>query len=248
MPTATPSPRLQRVPQTLIVGTGPYARSLAQILDARPFELEMLDIEQPALDRLLNSATRILLVIGGSCSAPNAISQYDQIYTCIRKRSKQRHFHQISVIFICPEHTPLEFETGIADGIGLDNIDTTKGVNVWRRSESLGLLLQRLQSTGAADWSELENRRRSRPKALSLVALISVILSGPLSKISSAAQAVWTEFAEDSHVLENYCNPPHHRNARKWREWLQNAVTGEVTPDLWAEGKKLLPTLKLKRP
>ena len=86
----------------------------------------------------------------------------------------------------------------------------------------------------------LEKRRAADVKRSALAQLRSALRDNDESAGVQAAGHVLSVFDRRQYLLEVFCRPPRHRHGRLLYCWLDAAVTGPVTQDWWASGKKHL--------
>ena len=247
-----PAEWLSAPPETLVVGSGPYAAALAFALGTNSFPMDDLDVgPQPTMDggfpQVFEKLKRALLVVGENISAAEAIQCHGSIWSWLEKLASAGDQHELSFIFVLPAGASTEYERALAIGLGVAGIDSaTTGHSVWRRSGSLTELLEVVSRTRPMDLLPLRARRLADTRHAALAALLATFLDGDRSKAEAAARQALAVFSGHEHHLDIFCRPPSHRHGNLLRNWLRAAVTDGVTPEWLSTGTNQLPEWLLK--
>jgi hypothetical protein len=234
---------------SLVIGSGVYAKSLAQLLE-KPLVPPCILDQEPKLEsgdspHLLNSLERILIVADETARTPELLWRFEKLSTWIEKMTSAKECHLFSMLFVLTETWDEKQEEQLASVFGLAHFDPEKGLVVWRRSESLTGLLKTLTRLGKADIQRIRQRQSNQPRRIALAGLKKALLTTDDLQILHAARLVAAEFEQDRHSMDNFCRPPFHPNGNSWRLWISQTVTDGVTPERRKLGEELLSTLNI---
>jgi hypothetical protein len=234
---------------SLAIGSGVYAKSLAQVLDL-PLLIPILLEQEPKLESgdspfLLNSLERILIIADEISRIAELLWRYESLCAWIEKLTSAKECHLFSTLFVLTETWDAKLEEQLASVFGLAHFDAEKGIVVWRRSESLIGLVNTLTGLGKADIQRIRQRQSNQPRRIALAGLKKALLTTGDAQILHAARLVAGEFKQDCHSMDNFCRPPFHLNGNSWRLWISQTVTEGVTPERRKLGEELLSTLNI---
>jgi hypothetical protein len=241
-----PAEWLSVPPETLVVGSGPYAAALASVmgtasLDARKLAACPEPNEQGGYPRVLEYLERMFFVLGTNQSAADALRCHEDAWNWVVKLTSAGDQHALSFIFILPAEVSSDYESALAIGLGVAKIDpATTGHSVWRRSGSLTKLLDVVSRTQPMDLLPLRARRLADARHAALGALRAAVAGGDRLKAADAARQALSVFSGHEHHLDIFCRPPSHRHGNLLRGWLNASVTDGVTPDWLITGRNHL--------
>jgi hypothetical protein len=233
-------------PETLVVGDGCYARVLAAGLEAGVLSLRELRDEfsvcfDAGVPRVLENLKHAILVVSDSMTPADSLRYHESIWNWVERFSSAGDQHDLTFLFILSPEAPGQYESALALGLGFDQIDpSTTGHSVWRRSGSLPELLAVLSQIQPTDLLALRAWQRADVKRRALKNLQQAVAQDDPLATGAAAREVLGVFAGQEYNLDIFCRQPSHQHGNLLRRWLNAAVTGPVTPDWQAEGRKHL--------
>ncbi len=242
------------LPESLVVGDGPYAAVLASITESAILPSEHLHAG-PAPDGeggyplVLDSLRRALLVVSDDMSAAEALRCHSSLWRWVEDLSSAGDQHDLAVVFVMPATAGREYEDALAVGLYVPAIDPkTTGHGVWRQTDTLMALIELAAAIRPMDALSLRGRRCCDAKRLALAQLRIAAEQGDGTAISAAAKSVQESFCDAEYHLDLFCNAPSHQNANLLRRWLSAGVTSAVTQDWCAEGQRNIPTWLASEP
>lgn len=246
MPHPIPELWFQAPPRTLLAGDGPYASGLAPGLGAAILRLAQLEggpSPKPdgAYDHPLDNLESALMLVPEGMSPAETICHHQWLWDWIEKLTSAKDCHPVSFVFILDSAAPTDFDRALATGLAMHTMDPrTYGHAVWRRSGTTDSLTTLLRATLPRDLQTLRGRcaADARSKAIATFAALLKANADHIA-ISRAANQIASAFKDHEYDLDMFCLPPCHRNGNVFRQWLQSAVTGSVTPDSWEDCKRL---------
>ena len=241
MPTSVPDPWLPNPPQTLLIGDGPYARSLAFIIGGAilPSDDLLSGVEEPqegGLPQVFGSLERVIFVAGAVQSGSDLLRWHRALWIWIEKLSPEGEQHEVALLFVLPDSSVASLEESLAVGLGLKKLDSASGHGVVRMGDSMESLLGKLSAICPLDLPPLRARQTADAAR---VALHRLGRAHDPADIRDAASKVLTIFSGREYHLDLFCRPPSHRNGNLLRGWLRAIVTDGVTPDSVKEGNHL---------
>jgi hypothetical protein len=187
---------------------------------------------------------RILLVVSGGHSPADAIRQADRLWTIVEGISSRGPDHDLAFLFVLPPHATAMFADSLALGFALKPAEFPgAGHNVWRVTEPLAVLLERIAETVPRDLVLLRARRRADHRRNCLTAWRRAIEREDADALPEVSWSVLEAFRGREHDLDLFATPPHHGNGNQLRQWLQRLVTGQVTPEVRKEALLSIPAL-----
>ena len=253
MPHSIPNDWFSEPPRLLVVGGGPYANSLAQVLGAAQLALECLEggperNEGGGFSRVLDHLETVFLVMPDAIAPAEALWHHHWIWDWIEKLTLGREFHEVAVIFILGAEVPASFDLALATSLAVVAVDPAIcGHAIWRSSGELPDLIKVARQLIRKDLQALRCRRSVNVQCKSLRALVAVAQSDADDKAwSSVVNSVADAFRSRNNYLnmDLFCVPPCHRNGHLLRQLLHAAVTEPVTPDIKRRAKELIPLIR----
>ena len=219
--------------ETLVIGEGPYARSLALVLRAGRISPEqiLVGIEVPqegGVPQVLGGLKSAVFIAGASQSAADILGCHAALWRWIERLSPEREQHELAILFILPPsagHVPAE---SLAIGLGCEKFDPESGHAIARMGDSLESLCRALSAIRPCDLPPLRARQASNTRHKAIHQLIE---AGSPNDFAQAARNVAECFRGQEYHLDLFCKPPSHRNGNQFRQWLRHTVTEGVTPD-----------------
>lgn len=228
---------LSSPPESLVLGSGPYASALAFVLEAGLLDCETLEAgpaENDGYPQVLEKLERILLVVGNGMPAADALRHHRAAWEWVGKLSPAGDQHELAFLFVLPPDASQALEESLAVGLGIPEFDPkSTGHAVWRMSGSLESLLSGLAGTRPLDLPPLRARQAAD---VARVALRKLQQAADSHSMREAARAVLSVFSGREYHLDLFCRPPSHRHGNLLRGWLHTVVTSEVTPGSLEEG------------
>jgi len=253
MPHSIPNDWLSEPPRLLVVGSGPYANCLAQVLGAAQLALECLEggpkrNEGGGYPRVFDHLETVFLIIPAAIAPAEALWQHHWVWDWIEKLTLGKEFHEVAIIFVLGAGVPASFDNALATSLAVVVVDSAIcGHAIWRSSGKLPDLLKLSHQSIRKDFQALRNRRSLNVQGKSLRALAEAALSDADSKVwSSAINAVADAFRNGNNYLnlDLFCVPPCHQNGHLFRQWLHAAVTEPVTPDIKRRARELISLIR----
>ena len=241
MSTQIPSEWQHDPPECFVVGDGPCAASLAFVLGTVSISLTELRAgpsrsKSGGFPRVFERLRRVLLVVSDAMSASEALQCHQRIWEWVEKLSSEGEQHDLAFVFVLPPGVEQRYEANLAAGLIVPWLDPeATGHAVWRRSDSLMELLDVIKRTHPADAVSMRARRASDSRQIALSQLRNALSQTDPNLGKDAATAVRAVFGGQEYHLDLFCRPPAHQNGNRLREWLNDTVTGAVTPEQWAE-------------
>ena len=249
MPIAFPDEWLGYPPEMLVVGNGPFATALSQVLAAAQIGSDDM-IFLPEADnngkypRVLNDLQRVFFVVDPAKSAADALMVHDVVWEWVQRLTALKARHQLAIQFIIPRNAEREFREAMCIGLSLTDLDMEiEGYGVCSMEDGLFSLVRLASRIFPKDFIILKNRRNADGRRLALTSFRTAVMQGDDVIIREAAIEVETTFRKKRHYLDLFCNPPRHSNGNSLRSLLEGVVTGSVTPlheELSRELEKLL--------
>jgi hypothetical protein len=248
MPNGIPTQWYAEPPQMLVGPDGVYGRALAQVLGATGFTTEMLrrgpePLQNGSFPNVFDSVQRVLLCVEERTSTAEVIWQHDRLRHWLELLTGAAEYHEVGFVFIAGEHDAQPLDALLRVELGLGSDQEASGITLWRKTESLASLLSALNAVGKRDLQTLRTFRAGQLQRQVLIQLKAAILTGNTNQIHHSAKDVARVFQHDQLSLDNFCNPPCHKNGNAWRRWISRVVTEGVTQELGTEGNDLVPNL-----
>jgi hypothetical protein len=222
-------------PTALVVGGGPYAAALAQVLRAGRLTAEDLGNSARAIEstsRVLDELERVFVVADASESPADVLRSYDALWRWVQLLTKAKKEHRLAVLFVVPEGAAEDFGSVLAVGIAAPIIDPeTTGCGVVEMSAGLAQLLGAATRICPNDFVALNGRRKADLHYSALAGFREAVEQGNVPHVKAAASQVRAAFRGAEHYLDSFCQKPCHPNGHRLREMLDVAVTESVTPE-----------------
>lgn len=228
-------------PEAFVAGDGPYASALASVLGTVPVRIYQLEAgpattKSGGFSRVFDNLKWVLLVVPEAMPASEALQCHKQVWEWVEKLSSEGEQHELAFLFVIPSGVSQNYEESLAAGLVLASIDPeATGHAVWMRSGSLMELLDLIKRTHPSDAVSMRARRASDSRHIALSQLRNALSQTDPSLCRDAAKAVRAVFGGQEYHLDLFCRPPAHQNGNRLRKWLNDTVTGAVTPEQWAE-------------
>lgn len=240
-----PEEWLFRPPKVLVVGAGPYANALAQVLSGSRIGFQEIasfpvspDFESTPL--IWSHLHHVFLVSSPTQSAGDLLAAYRNMWVWVQCLTAEQEEHRLATIFVLPTAHSGQ-KSSLARGLGLKEIDPgSGGLGIADMSKSLADILAIAMRVEPKDFVTVRNRLIADGRRTALRRLGELMADGRrgsafADSIPIAAAAVAEQFRGCEYDLDLFCRSPRHPNGNTLRQWLSHAVTGVVTPLEWKE-------------
>jgi len=219
------------IPQTLVIGDGPYSGALSRVLGTASISHQELSAgpgEQgdTGYPQVLRELERAIIVVGASHSAGDVLGCHAALWRWVEKLSPEGVQHEVAILFVLPASAGDALAESLAVGLGLEKLDPDYGHGIARMGDSLESLCRALSAIQPCDLPPLRARRASNVRHNAIRQLITACQPNDLA---GAARDVAERFHGEEYHLDMFCRPPSHRNGNLLRKWLKEAVTDGVT-------------------
>lgn len=238
---ATPVPErwIEEPPIVLVVGSGPYALALSQVLGAdriAPDALAsgVLPGDSGSYPRALNALERVFVVASPDQSPADLICLHEALWDWVKLLSAAKEEHKLAIQFLLPPSASGDFSRSLAVGLSVPELDSGQ---TGHAASSIGTGLTSLLSVASGitpmDFVQLCNRRKADQYRSNLLALKNAADETAENRLRAAAARVLASFHDQEYHLDLFCRPPCHRNGNRLRSILAEIVTERVTPSSW---------------
>lgn len=230
-------------PISLVAGSGVFATTLGQLLGG-----SLLSIEQcvsatatgepgQRLD-VLDDLKHVLLVVSDEMDPAEALSFHQCLWDLVERLSSHGEEHDLGVVFVLPSFASERFESSLAAGLGLAQLDPeTSGHAAWRRNGTFPELQQLLTRVTPADRVALRARLRSDRRRTAIGRLLLALggVEVETANARSAAQGLARAFRGEEYHLDLFCRSPSHQLGNRLRIWLKEADSEAGPDDAWLQ-------------
>lgn len=239
------------LPSLLVCGDGAFARALTQVL-VGSLRAEQVDLAKAGhgesfgktVSRLHRIST-VLLIWHKEQALADMLWSHGQLWRLILSENGDNDCQSIRWLISSPTALTVDQRAQLARGLMVPEVNGQFGYALCERASGLKGLLETMATTTPADAQEWEARMNHDFKRQQLISLRNSLLNGNLGAVRAASQAVLAQFKSLEIEIDFYCVPPGHPNGGQWRAWLKEAVTRDVTLEMVAHGRSLLPSLNL---
>jgi hypothetical protein len=239
-----PESWLSELPETLLVGDGPYSRALAGVLGAaritdRNLISGVAEGETGGFPQVLDRLGKAILVAPSSHSAADLLQLHAALWRWIEKLCPEGEQHEVTILFVLPPSSGDAFAGSLALGLGLEFLDPSFGLGVARMGDSLESLCRAVSNIRPCDLPPLRARQAGNVKHKLIRRLIK---AGSPNDLVQAARDATEGFREQEYHLDLFCRPPGHRNGNALRHWLREAASEGISSEKFADVKSSLAT------
>lgn len=233
---SVPARWLVEHPRNLLIGDGPYALALGQVLGATCVGLDDLLFgptmhDEGGFPQLLGSLEGVILVAGVGDTAADLLRWHEVVWQWIEKLSPEGDQHDVAILFVLADASGSSIADGLALGLGLEKIDpATNGHGFARMGDTLETLCTTLAAIHPMDLPPLRARKAANQRYQALEELKHAASLNEPTALHAAVEWVRSAFEGCEYHLDLFCRPPNHRNGNQLRTWLNGIVTGSVTP------------------
>ena len=252
---SSPSDWLNKRPDILIVGEGSCARALSAVIQGAETVIFETKGDGSSLPKGWESRIRklsplqnvkaILLIWQSDMSAGDLVWRHSRLWEFILEWNGDDEFQKMGWVIATAHTQSAEQRHQLARQLLVPDLSGDHGYVLWERNSGLLELLEVVEQVHRVDRQEWEARKQHDAKRRRLADLTKVLLNGDLEDVGNYSQAVLAQFEALEMEIDNYCVPNCHTHGNQWRSWLRDAVTNDVTPEMMARGRSLLPLLNL---
>lgn len=225
-------------PSLLVIGEGPYALAMSQILGAAFLE-ENEFMSGPSSDedgrypQVCRKLERVFLVTGSSHGPTDILTAHDKLWDWVQKLSPEGDQHELTVVFVLPPSGAHSLSSALAAGLALEQFGPdVSGHGVVCMGDPLEEILEVAGTIKPQDLPPLRARRAGDLRHAAIRALQS---AGTDKDLFAAAKGVAAAFINQEYLLDLFCKRPCHQNGNQLRTWLKGIVTNGVTHDSMQE-------------
>lgn len=221
-----------------MVGNGPYAKTLASLLEAGFVPLERVEapVETDSEGRtflIFEDLERVLFVVPHGMSDSEILRHHRRLLEWVARLSSAGDQHDLTFIFILDDSSHGGFKNALAAGLGIAAIIPETGHTVFPKSGALSELLDLLRLGRPFDLASLRARQASDSKRTALARLRLAVGRNESAEARAAAEDILRLFAGREHLIDLFCRPPAHQNGNSLRHWLREVSIGSLAQGDW---------------